>query len=146
MVATLNVQFVDAGSSDTGPLLAVVQQAFAEWTRHFDYTTGSYNLRVSFGAATKPADVSLTYPPPASLGGYNVSTNDVAVGMAGPYRTSRYGQRLGLALTGHGVGRPTRAPCPSTPATSTGPAPRRTHWHRSSGSWATSSASGPCIP
>jgi len=110
VVATLNVQFVDAGPSDTGPLLAVVQQAFAEWTRHFDYTTGSYNIRVSFGAATQPADVSLRYPPPASLGSYNISTNDVPVGMAGPYRTSRYGQRLGLALTGRGVG-------PSDPGT-----------------------------
>lgn len=107
MVATLNVQFLGAGSSDTGPLLAVVQQAFAEWTRHFDYTTGSYNVSVSFGAATQPTDVSLTYPPPTSLGGYNVTTNDVVVGTA---RTPRYGQRLGLALTGRGVG-------PSDPGT-----------------------------
>jgi len=110
VAATLNVQFLGAGSSDTGPLLAVVQQAFAEWTRHFDYTTGRYDISVSFGAATQPADVSLAYPPPASLGGYNVTTNDVAVGTAGPYRTPRYGQRLGLALTGRGVG-------PSDPGT-----------------------------
>jgi len=105
VAATLNVQFLGAGSSDTGPLLAVIQQAFAEWTRHFDYTTGSYDINVSFRAATQPADVSLTYPPPASFGGYNVTTNDVAVS-----RTPRYGQRLGLALTGRGVG-------PSDPGT-----------------------------
>lgn len=110
MAATLNVQFLGAGSSDTGPLLAVIQQAFAEWTRHFDYTTGSYDISVSFGAATQPADVSLTYPSPASFSGYKVSTNDVAVGTVGPYRTPRFGQRLGLALTGRGVG-------PSDPGT-----------------------------
>ena len=107
MVATLNVQFLGAGSSDTGPLLAVIQQAFAEWTRHFDYTTGSYDISVSLGVATQPGDVSLTYPSAnsnASFVGYNLSTNDVAVGTVGPYSTLRYGQRLGLALTGRGAG------------------------------------------
>ena len=104
MAATLNVQFLGAGSSDTGPLLAVIQQAFAEWTRHFDYTTGSYDISVSFGAATQPADASLQYPSPAVFEGSYVSTNDVPVGRVGPYNTSRYGQRLGLALTGRGTG------------------------------------------
>ena len=110
MAATLNVQFINTPPSDPAPLRNVVLQAFQEWTRHFDYTSGNYTINVSFRAATQPADVSLTYPPPASLGGYNVTTNDVAVGTAGPYSTPRYGQRLGLALTGRGVG-------PSDPGT-----------------------------
>ena len=110
MVATLNVQFLGAGSSDTGPLLAVVQQAFAEWTRHFDYTTGSYDISVSFGAATQPADVSLAYPSAGISTSYSLSTNDAAVGTVGPYSIPRFGQRLGLALTGRGIG-------PSNPGT-----------------------------
>ena len=103
MAATLNIQFADAPPFDPAPLRTVVLQAFQEWTRHFDYTAGSYTINVSFRASTQPADVSLAYPPPASFSGYNVTTNDVAVGAAGPYRTPRYGQRLGLALTGRGV-------------------------------------------
>ncbi len=106
MTATLNVQFTnpaDAGTS-AGAVQAVVQQAFAEWTRHFDYTAGTYTIDVSFQARSQPADASLQYPPPTAYAGFNVSTNDVIVGTIGPYNMARYGQRLGLALTGRGAG------------------------------------------
>ena len=106
MAATLNVQFTDpadAGAS-AGAVQAVVQQAFAEWVRHFDYTTGTYAINVSFQAPSQPADASLQYSPPAVFDGSYVSTNDVIVGKVGPYNLARYGQRLGLALTGRGVG------------------------------------------
>ncbi len=33
--------------------------AFYEWLRHFDYTTGTYAINVSFRAATQPADAFL---------------------------------------------------------------------------------------
>ena len=106
MVATLNVQFAnpgDAGAS-AGAVQAVVQQAFAEWVRHFDYTTGNYTINVSFRAPSQPADASLQYPAPTVFDGFYVSTNDVIVGRSGPYDGARYGQRLGLALTGRGAG------------------------------------------
>ncbi len=106
MAATLNVQFTDpadAGAS-AGAIRAVVQQAFAEWVRHFDYTTGNYTINVSFRAPSQPADASLQYPAPTTFEGSYVSTNDVVVGGVGPYNFPLYGQRLGLALTGRGVG------------------------------------------
>ncbi len=106
MAATLNVQFTDpadAGAS-AGAVQAVVQQAFAEWVRHFDYTTGSYSIAVSFRAPSQPADASLQYPAPKVYSGFYVSTNDVVVGTVGLYNTPLYGQRLGLALTGRGSG------------------------------------------
>lgn len=106
MAATLNVQFAnpaDAGASAEA-VRAVVQQAFAEWVRHFDYTTGTYTINVSFRALSQPADAFLQYPPPAVFDGSYVSTNDVIVGKVGPYNLARYGQRLGLALTGRGTG------------------------------------------
>ncbi len=106
MTATLNVQFTDpadAGAS-AGAVQAVVQQAFAEWTRHFDYTTGSYTINVSFRAPSQPADASLQYPAPGPSEGFNVSINDVVVGKSGPYSVAQFGQRLGLALTGRSVG------------------------------------------
>ncbi len=104
MAATLNVQFADAPPSDPAPLRNVVLQAFQEWTRHFDYTAGSYTINVSFRAPFQLADAALQYPRPAVLDGAYVSTNDVIVGKVGPYNTARYGQRLGLALTGRGTG------------------------------------------
>lgn len=61
MAATLNVQFADAPRSGSTPLRNVVLQAFQEWVRHFDYTTGNYTINVSFQAAGQPADVSLNY-------------------------------------------------------------------------------------
>lgn len=106
MAATLNVQFTDP--SDAGPqasaVQAVVQQAFAEWVRHFDYTAGAYTINVSFRAPSQPADVSLHYPDPKAFEGAYVSTNDVVVGNAGPYKVALFGQRLGLALVGRGAG------------------------------------------
>lgn len=62
MAATLNVQFIDPPDPtlpSPEPIRAVLTQAFNEWTRHFDYTTGSYTINVSFRALTQPADVSL---------------------------------------------------------------------------------------
>ncbi len=106
MTATLNVQFTnpaDAGAS-AGAVQAVVQQAFAEWTRHFDYTVGTYTIDVSFQAPSQPADASLQYPSPPVFEGSYVAANDVVVGKVGPYKTPVFGQRLGLALTGRGVG------------------------------------------
>ncbi len=106
MAATLNVQFTDPSDAglQAGAVQAVVQQAFAEWTRHFDYTAGTYTINVSFRAPSQPADASLRYPPPTTYEGSYVSTNDVVVGKVGPYNAARYGQRLGLALTGRGAG------------------------------------------
>jgi len=106
MAATLNVQFTnpsDAGAQ-AGAVQAVVQQAFAEWVRHFDYTASTYTINVSFRALSQPADASLQYPSPTVFSGAYVSTNDVVVGNVGPYNAARYGQRLGLALTGRGAG------------------------------------------
>ena len=106
MAATLNVQFAnpgDAGAS-AGAVQAVVQQAFAGWLQHFDYTTGTYTINVSFQAPSQPADASLQYPAPGPSAGFNLSVNDVVVGQSGPYSVSQFGQRLGLALTGRGVG------------------------------------------
>ena len=106
MAATLNVQFTnpaDVGAS-AGAVQAIVQQAFAEWVGHFDYTTGTYTINVSFRAPSQPADALLQYPAPTDFEGAYVSTNDVVVGKVGPYKTPLYGQRLGLALTGRGAG------------------------------------------
>ncbi len=103
MAATLDILFIDTPPSDPTPLRNVIFQAFQDWTRHFDYTTGSYTIDVSFQAASQPADVLLTYPSAniPSFVGYNVSTNDVFVGPHGP---GQYAQRLGLALTGRSTG------------------------------------------
>jgi hypothetical protein len=62
VTATLNVQFIDPPDPalpSPEPIRTVLTQAFNEWTRHFDYTTGSYTINVSFRAFTQPADVSL---------------------------------------------------------------------------------------
>ncbi len=107
MPATLNVQFTDPADPtlpSPEPIRAVLTQAFNEWTRHFDYTAGTYTINVSFRAPTQPADASLQYPPPTVFSGSYVSTNDVVVGKVRPYSSPRYGQRLGLALTGRGAG------------------------------------------
>ncbi len=106
MAATLTVQFTnpaEAGAS-MDAVRAVVQQAFAEWVRHFDYTTGNYSINVSFRAESQAADASLQYPAPAVFGGFYVSTNEVVVGTVGQYHAALYGQRLGFALTGRGIG------------------------------------------
>jgi len=103
MAATLNILFIDTPPSDPTPLRNVIFQAFQDWTRHFDYTTGSYTIDVSFQAASQPTDVLLAYPSAniPSFVGYNLSTNDVFVGPHGP---GQYAQRLGLGLTGRGTG------------------------------------------
>jgi len=62
MAATLNVQFTDPADPalpSPEPIRAALTQAFNEWTRHFDYTTGAFTINVSFRALTQPADVSL---------------------------------------------------------------------------------------
>ena len=62
MPATLNVQFTDPADPtlpSPEPIRAVLTQAFNEWTRHFDYTAGTYTINVSFRAVVQPADVSL---------------------------------------------------------------------------------------
>ncbi len=106
MAATLNVQFANPGDAGAlaGAVQAVVQQAFAGWLQHFDYTTGTYTINVSFRAASQPADASLQYPAPPAFEGFRVTTNDVVVGSAGPNEVSQYGELLGLALTGRGAG------------------------------------------
>ncbi len=93
MAATLNVQFADAPPSDPTPLRNVVLQAFQEWVRHFDYTTGNYTINVSFQAAGQPADVSLDY---------NDQGNSVVVRPRA--NANIYGDALGFALTGRGAG------------------------------------------
>ena len=101
MVATLNVQFADPGDAGAlaGTVQAVVQQAFAGWLQHFDYTTGTYTFNVSFRAPSQPADASLQFPSPAAFEGFSVTTNNVVVSQNG-----LYAERLGLALTGRGAG------------------------------------------
>jgi len=62
MPATLNVKFTDPADPtlpSPEPIRAVLTQAFNEWTRHFDYTAGTYTINVSFRAVVQPADVSL---------------------------------------------------------------------------------------
>ena len=101
MTATLNVQFAnpaDAGAL-AGAVQAAVQQAFAGWLQHFDYTTGTYTFNVSFRAPSQPADASLRFPSPAAFEGFSVTTNNVVVSQNG-----LYAERLGLALTGRGAG------------------------------------------
>lgn len=93
MAATLNVQFADAPPSDPAPLRDVVLQAFQEWTRHFDYTTGNYTINVSFRAAGQPTDVSLDY---------NDQGNSVVVRPRS--NADLYGSALGFGLAGRGAG------------------------------------------
>ena len=93
MAATLNVQFADNPPSDPTPLRNVVLQAFQEWTRHFDYTTGNYAINVSFRAFIQPADVSLDY---------NGGGNSVVVRPRPD--ANIYGEALGFGLTGRGAG------------------------------------------
>ncbi len=107
MAASLIVRFTDVpavSDPNQDAVRSAVQTAFNEWTRHFDYTVGTYTIDVSFRALSQPADASLRYSSPAVFSGSYVSTNDVVVGKIGPYSSSRYGQRLGLALTGRGAG------------------------------------------
>lgn len=101
MAATLNVRFTDPSDvvTQAGVVQAVVQAAFADWVRHFDYTTGTYTLNVSFRAPSQPADASLRFPSPAAFEGISVTTNNVVVSQNG-----LYAERLGLALTGRGAG------------------------------------------
>ena len=94
MAATLNVQFTvpaDAGASAEA-VRTVVQQAFAEWVRHFDYTTGNYSINVSFRAFIQPADVSLD------------PNRDGSVVVRPRNGGSIYGETLGFGLTGRGAG------------------------------------------
>ena len=63
MAASLNVQFTDPPDPalpNPIPIAAVLSQAFAAWTQHFDYTTGAYTVNVSFRALTQPPDLSLS--------------------------------------------------------------------------------------
>lgn len=63
MAATLNVQFTegaDFAAYGLDRVEAVVRQAFNEWSRHFDYTTGNYTINVSFRARLQPTDVRLS--------------------------------------------------------------------------------------
>ena len=63
MAAMLTVQFTDpptAGGPDPSAVVYAVNQAFDEWTRHFDYTAGIFTINVSFRAAIQPTDVSLS--------------------------------------------------------------------------------------
>jgi len=93
MAATLNIQFTDppdpAATQSSQPIRAALTQAFNEWIRHFDYTTGTYTVNVSFKSAVQPADVSL------SGGIFPVS---VSGGIADP--------SFGLAVTGRATPRP----------------------------------------
>ena len=94
MAATLNVQLTDpadAGAS-AGAVQEVVQQAFSEWLRHLDYTTGNYSTNVSFRAFIQPADVSLD------------ANRDGSVVVRPRNSGSIYGETLGFGLTGCGAG------------------------------------------
>lgn len=100
MAATLNVQFTDPPDPalpSPEPIRAVVTQAFNEWTRHFDYTAGTYTLNVSFRAYTQPTDVSLSF----------TNQGNAVVVQPRP-NGGLYGFALGFRLAGRGIG-PTQA-------------------------------------
>jgi len=89
MAATLNVQFtdpVDPALPSPEPIRAALTQAFNEWTRHFDYTTGAFTINVSFRALTQPADVSLNANDSTRVGfksGNNVLVQSFGLQFAG---------------------------------------------------------------
>jgi len=89
MAATLNVQFTDPADPtlpSPEPIRSVLTQAFNEWTRHFDFTTGTYTINVSFRAGVQPADVSLNAQDLTQVGarlGKNVLVQSFGLRFAG---------------------------------------------------------------
>lgn len=72
MAASLIVRFADVpavSDPNQDAVRSAVQTAFNEWTRHFDYTVGTYTIDVSFRALSQPADASLRYSSPAVFSG-----------------------------------------------------------------------------
>ncbi len=72
MAATFNVQFTDAPDPtlvSPEPIRGLLTQALNDWTRHFDYTTGTYTVTVAFRILFSSPDVSLSIPSFTVVGG-----------------------------------------------------------------------------
>ena len=62
MAASLDIRFINPGTFTNGSLEAtrgIIVAAFQAWTRHFDYTNGTYAINVTFDNAVAPADARL---------------------------------------------------------------------------------------
>jgi len=88
MTASLTVQFTDAPAASDPNQDAVrfaVQAAFDEWTRHFDYTAGTYSINVTYKYVALAQDAALfgdTYVKVGSSGATSVVETAFGLGFA----------------------------------------------------------------
>jgi len=110
VAASLIVQFVDSptpGDPNQDAVRSAVAAAFGEWTRHFDYTAGTYTINVTYrGALAQDAAlIGDTYVKVGSSGATSVVETAFGLGFAARNGTAPTAPALTLFVNPTNFGR-----------------------------------------
>ena len=110
MTASLIVQFADApapGDPSQDAVRSAVAAAFSEWTRHFDYTAGTYTINVTYRVvlAQDAALIGDTYVKVGSSGATSVVETAFGLGFAARNGTAPTAPALTLFVNPTNLGR-----------------------------------------
>ena len=111
MAAQLNVQFTDppaVGDPSQGAVRFAVETAFNEWTRHFDYTAGTYTINVTYKYVVAAQDAALsgdTYAKVGNSGAVSVVETAFGLGFAARNGTAPTAPALTLFVNPTNFGR-----------------------------------------